>query len=165
MKITIKQDTNRNLQRELRRRKFLRRAVKKKKKCFSAALKRKSTDKPRQDIWWKRAAAKVCLFCFWLGLGVLMLAASWQIFWRTGEVSFSDTFLEEKVKKTAINQEAEVKRYAEEYLSTGQEAESQADRENEGWAQEIFGIEIRIQDGKIVFFQEKEGQAKIWEHK
>lgn len=134
-----------------------------KRKCFSAALKRKSMDKPRQDIWWKRAVAQVCLFCFWLGLGVLMLAASWQLFWRTGEVSFSDTFLEERVKKAAANQEAEVNRDAKEDLLTGQEAESQADRENEGWAQEIFGIEIRIQDGKIVFFQEKEGQARLQE--
>lgn len=134
-----------------------------KRKCFSAALKRKSMDKPRQDIWWKRAAGQVCLFGFWLGLGVLMLAASWQLFWRTGEVSFSDTFLEEKVKKAAANQEAEVNRYAKEDLLTGQGAESQADRENEGWTQEIFGIEIRIQDGKIVFFQEKEGQARLQE--
>lgn len=161
----MKQDRKRNLQKEIRRRKFLRQAVKKKKKCFSAALKRKFMDKSRPDMWWKKAAGQVGLFCFWFGLGVLMLAASWQLFWRMGEVSFSDEFLGDQVKEGAVNQEKKVKRSTEECLLTEQEANMQADLEKEGWTREIFGIEIQIQDGKIVFFQEKEGQARVQEHK
>lgn len=98
----------------------------------------------------------MCSFGLWMGLGVFMLAVSWELFWRMGKASVSDEVL---CEGEMINREKEA---IEEETVKKETGVRQGKEAGEG---ERFGIELRIQDGKIVFFREKEesvsGRYKI----
>lgn len=130
------------LQKEFYRRKFVKRAKKQKKRYFSAMFKEKQIDKTARR---KLAFRRISSFCFWFGLGVLVLIASWELFWRTGESTFS-------TKPFLAN---------EEDIKVKQEEESGINQQDDGWTREFFGVEIRIQDGKIVFFKEKDEKIPL----
>lgn len=128
--------------REIRRVNWIRRAEKQKKRWFSAAFKGKAAYGQRR---WERTIREVGSFCLWTGLGLLMLAVSWVLFWKTGEISVSDNRL-------ATDDGRERKE------ETGKEGEIRP--KEGGWSGEVFGIEIQLKDGKIVFFREKEEEIE-----
>lgn len=40
-----------------------------------------------------------------------------------------------------------------------QETQNTQEMQEEDWSGEIFGVEVRVQDGRIVFFQERKGRV------
>ncbi len=63
-----------------------------------------------------------------------MLAVSWVLFLRMGTASFEQSDIVQETQNTQEMQE-------------------------EDWSGEIFGVEVRVQDGRIVFFQERKGRV------
>lgn len=132
------------LQKEIRQRTWISRVKKQRKRYLPRALKGRPVGKPRE---WEKVFADRVSFFFWMGLGVLMLAVSWTLFWRTGEVSFEYS----PVIENRVQEENSKKRLDEQERMEISETE----KGGETWFREILGVEIRLQEGKIVFFQEK----------
>lgn len=133
------------------------RARRQKLRWFSSALKRKAAREPRR---WKQTMRSVCSFCLWMGLGVFMLVVSWELFWRMGEASVSGALLS---KGETANEKIADRMERVEGLERKEAGEKKAVKQKTWIRQgsetgdgERFGIELRIQDGKIVFFREKE---------
>lgn len=64
-----------------------------------------------------------------------MLAVSWVLFLRMGTASFEQSDIVQETQNTQEMQE-------------------------EDWSGEIFGVEVRVQDGRIVFF--RKGKGGFW---
>ncbi|MCI9178431.1 MAG: hypothetical protein HFG50_00205 [Lachnospiraceae bacterium] len=88
----------------------------------------------RKFTWQKQAFSEMLSFFLWVWLGVLMLAVSWVLFLRMGTASFEQSDIVQETQNTQEMQE-------------------------EDWSGEIFGVEVRVQDGRIVFFQERKGRV------
>lgn len=129
------------LQKELQRRTWMKRVRRQRKRLISRALRERKCP----EGWrWRQAVSQVFSLCLWAALFVFMLAMSWALFWKTGEASYQ-----------------ELRRAGEEEHSlAGEEGSISVEEEGVGtdlkaWPREILGVEIRIRDGKIIFFQEK----------
>ena len=119
------------LKKEIRRKNWIKRVKKQRKRYLSRALKGSSM---RKFTWQKQAFSEMLSFFLWVWLGVLMLAVSWVLFLRMGTASFEQSDI---VQETQNSQEMQ----------------------EEDWSGEIFGVEVRVQDGRIVFFQERKGRV------
>ena len=119
------------LKKEIRRKNWIKRVKKQRKRYLSRALKGSSM---RKFTWQKPAFSEMLSFCLWVWLGVLMLAVSWVLFLRMGTASFEQSDIVQETQNTQEMQE-------------------------EDWSGEIFGVEVRVQDGRIVFFQERKGRV------
>ena len=119
------------LKKELRRKNWIKRVKKQRKRYLSRALKGSSM---RKFTWQKQAFSEMLSFFLWVWLGVLMLAVSWVLFLRMGTASFEQSDIVQETQNTQEMQE-------------------------EDWSGEIFGVEVRVQDGRIVFFQERKGRV------
>ena len=119
------------LKKEIRRKNWIKRVKKQRKRYLSRALKGSSM---RKFTWQKQAFSEMLSFFLWVWLGVLMLAVSWVLFLRMGTASFEQSDIVQETQNTQEMQE-------------------------EDWSGEIFGVEVRVQDGRIVFFQERKGRV------
>lgn len=119
------------LKKEIRRKNWIKRVKKQRKRYLSRALKESSM---RKFTWQKQAFSEMLSFFLWVWLGVLMLAVSWVLFLRMGTASFEQSDIVQETQNTQEMQE-------------------------EDWSGEIFGVEVRVQDGRIVFFQERKGRV------
>lgn len=119
------------LKKEIRRKNWIKRVKKQRKRYLSRALKGSSM---RKFTWQKQAFSEMFSFFLWVWLGVLMLAVSWVLFLRMGTASFEQSDIVQETQNTQEMQE-------------------------EDWSGEIFGVEVRVQDGRIVFFQERKGRV------
>ena len=119
------------LKKEIRRKNWIKRVKKQRKRYLSRALKGSSM---RKFTWQKQAFSEMLSFFLWVWLGVLMLAVSWVLFLRMGTASFEQSDIVQETQNTQEIQE-------------------------EDWSGEIFGVEVRVQDGRIVFFQERKGRV------
>lgn len=119
------------LKKEIRRKNWIKRVKKQRKRYLSRALKGSSM---RKFTWQKQAFSEMLSFFLWGWLGVLMLAVSWVLFLRMGTASFEQSDIVQETQNTQEMQE-------------------------EDWSGEIFGVEVRVQDGRIVFFQERKGRV------
>ncbi len=119
------------LKKEIRRKNWIKRVKKQRKRYLSRALKGSSM---RKFTWQKQAFSEMLSFFLWVWLGVLMLAVSWVLFFRMGTASFEQSDIVQETQNTQEMQE-------------------------EDWSGEIFGVEVRVQDGRIVFFQERKGRV------
>lgn len=129
MNVRIKQAEK--LKKEIRRKNWIKRVKKQRKRYLSRALKGSSM---RKFTWQKQAFSEMLSFFLWVWLGVLMLAVSWVLFLRMGTASFEQSDIVQETQNTQEMQE-------------------------EDWSGEIFGVEVRVQDGRIVFFQERKGRV------
>ena len=123
--------TTEKLKKEIRRKNWIKRVKKQRKRYLSRALKGSSM---RKFTWQKQAFSEMLSFFLWVWLGVLMLAVSWVLFLRMGTASFEQSDIVQETQNTQEMQE-------------------------EDWSGEIFGVEVRVQDGRIVFFQERKGRV------
>ena len=119
------------LKKEIRRKNWIKRVKKQRKRYLSRALKGSSM---RKFTWQKQAFSEMLSFFLWVWLGVLMLAVSWVLFLRMGTASFEQSDIVQETQNTQEMQE-------------------------EDWSGLIFGVEVRVQDGRIVFFQERKGRV------
>ncbi len=119
------------LKKEIRRKNWIKRVKKQRKRYLSRALKGSSM---RKFTWQKQAFSEMTSFFLWVGLGVFMLAVSWALFLKMGTASFEQSDIVQETQNTQEMQE-------------------------EDWSGEIFGVEVRVQDGRIVFFQERKGRV------
>ena len=119
------------LKKEIRRKNWIKRVKKQRKRYLSRALKGSSM---RKFTWQKQAFSEMLSFFLLVWLGVLMLAVSWVLFLRMGTASFEQSDIVQETQNTQEMQE-------------------------EDWSGEIFGVEVRVQDGRIVFFQERKGRV------
>ena len=119
------------LKKEIRRKNWIKRVKKQRKRYLSRALKGSSM---RKFTWQKQAFSEMLSFFLWVWLGVLMLAVSWVLFLTMGTASFEQSDIVQETQNTQEMQE-------------------------EDWSGEIFGVEVRVQDGRIVFFQERKGRG------
>ena len=119
------------LKKEIRRKNWIKRVKKQRKRYLSRALKGSSM---RKFTWQKQAFSEMLSIFLWVWLGVLMLAVSWVLFLRMGTASFEQSDIVQETQNTQEMQE-------------------------EDWSGEIFGVEVRVQDGRIVFFQERKGRV------
>ncbi len=119
------------LKKEIRRKNWIKRVKKQRKRYLSRALKGSSM---RKFTWQKQAFSEMLSFFLWVWLGVLMLVVSWVLFLRMGTASFEQSDIVQETQNTQEMQE-------------------------EDWSGEIFGVEVRVQDGRIVFFQERKGRV------
>ena len=119
------------LKKEIRRKNWIKRVKKQRKRYLSRALKGSYM---RKFTWQKQAFSEMLSFFLWVWLGVLMLAVSWVLFLRMGTASFEQSDIVQETQNTQEMQE-------------------------EDWSGEIFGVEVRVQDGRIVFFQERKGRV------
>ena len=119
------------LKKEIRRKNWIKRVKKQRKRYLSRALKGSSM---RKFTWQKQAFSEMLSFFLWVWLGVIMLAVSWVLFLRMGTASFEQSDIVQETQNTQEMQE-------------------------EDWSGEIFGVEVRVQDGRIVFFQERKGRV------
>ena len=119
------------LKKEIRRKNWIKRVKKQRKRYLSRALKGSSM---RKFTWQKQAFSEMLSFFLWVWLGVLMLAVSWVLFLRMGTASFEQSDIVQETQNTQEMQE-------------------------EDWSGGIFGVEVRVQTGRIVFFQERKGRV------
>ena len=119
------------LKKEIRRKNWIKRVKKQRKRYLPRALKGSSM---RKFTWQKQAFSEMLSFFLWVWLGVLMLAVSWVLFLRMGTASFEQSDIVQETQNTQEMQE-------------------------EDWSGEIFGVGVRVQDGRIVFFQERKGRV------
>ena len=119
------------LKKEIRRKNWIKRVKKQRKRYLSRALKGSSL---RKFTWQKQAFSEMLSFFLWVWLGVLMLAVSWVLFLRMGTASFEQSDIVQETQNTQEMQE-------------------------EDWSGEILGVELLVQDGRIVFFQERKGRV------
>ena len=129
--MNVRKNRAEKLKKEIRRKNWIKRIKKQRKRYLSRALKGRNT--PNHDRW-KPAWAEMASFFLWAGLGVFMLAVSWVLFLRMGTASFEQSDIVQETQNTQEMQE-------------------------EDWSGEIFGVEVRVQDGRIVFFQERKGRV------
>lgn len=121
---------------------FNRKAARAKHRWFSSAIRR--AEQNRKLFPNPFAPRLVCRF-LWLVCGAVAVWMSWQLFLGTGE-------LEERRTETI---------YRESVSGDGLESEAGDDLEPgelwkmDGWERELFGVQIRIRDGKITIFQDK----------
>lgn len=134
------------LKKEIRRKNWIKRVKKQRKRYLSRALKGRTASNLDQ---WKLAWAEMASFFLWAGLGVFMLAVSWVLFLRMGTASFEQSDIVQESQETQNDPDSQ----------NSQNSKNTQEMQKEDWSGEIFGVEVRVQDGRIVFFQEKKGRV------
>ena len=137
------------LKKEIRRKNWIKRIKKQRKRYLSRALKGRNT--PNHDRW-KPAWAEMASFFLWAGLGVFMLAVSWVLFLRMGTASFEQSDIVQEGQETQNGPDSQNNQ-------NSQNSKNIQETQEEDWSAEILGVEVRVQDGRIIFFQEKQGRV------
>ena len=140
------------LKKEIRRKNWIKRVKKQRKRYLSRALKGRTA--PNLDRW-KPAWAEMASFFLWAGLGVFMLAVSWVLFLRMGTASFEQSDIVQESQETQNDPDSQNSQNNQ----NSQNSKNSQEMQKEDWSGEIFGVEVRVQDGRIVFFQEKKGRV------
>ena len=140
------------LKKEIRRKNWIKRVKKQRKRYLSRALKGSSM---RKFTWQKQAFSEMLSFFLWVWLGVLMLAVSWVLFLRMGTASFEQSDIVQESQETQNDPDSQNSQNSQ----NNQNSKNTQEMQKEDWSGEIFGVEVRVQDGRIVFFQEKKGRV------
>lgn len=123
------------LQEERNRKQFNRQAKKAKKRWLVSYFRQKERNGRFLTGFW--AAGAVRRFMWLLGGGIAAWM-SWQLVFAT--IEFDEKQTEAVYRKAAEEADPE-------YIEW---------KEADGWEKELFGVQIRVRDGKITIFQEKQ---------
>ncbi len=147
--MNVRKNRAEKLKKEIRRKNWIKRIKKQRKRYLSRALKGRNT--PNHDRW-KPAWAEMASFFLWAGLGVFMLAVSWVLFLRMGTASFEQSDIVQEGQETQNGPDSQNNQ-------NSQNSKNIQETQEEDWSAEILGVEVRVQDGRIIFFQEKQGRV------
>lgn len=121
------------------RNQFNRRARKEKRRWFAAAIRRE--ERSRQ-LSFRPAVVRLLCRLLWLLCGAAAVWMSWQLLYHTIEIKKGQT-------------EQIYGELGDEHLFELEEFWN-----GDGWEREWFGVQIRVRDGKITIFREKQRLAE-----
>lgn len=124
---------------EFYRKKFNKRARRGKCRWFALAISRADG---KQRLWLNPAAGRLLCRLLWLLCGCAAIWMSWYLLFCTIEVHGGRT---ERIYREGAEAE---RRDLEELW------------QSDGWEREIFGVQLRVRDGKITIFRERQQAAE-----